>query len=81
MSLDNQSGLVLIEIPFSSLRWRAQPEQIELPEGQILWRDGDLPDGLYAIAAGVMRATYTWDNADSVSESIRLAYVAGCGVG
>jgi len=52
-------------------------KRIELPEGQILWRRGDAPDGLYIIAGGVMRATYTWDNTDSVSESMVAGTLAG----
>ena len=52
-------------------------KQTELPEGQVLWRRGDLPDGLYVIAAGVMRATYIWDNTDSISESMVAGTLAG----
>ena len=52
-------------------------KQIELPEGRILWRRGDPPDGLYVIASGVMRATYTWDNSDTVSESMVAGTLAG----
>jgi sulfate permease, SulP family len=52
-------------------------KRIELLEGQILWRFGDPPDGLYVIAAGVMRATYTWDNTDSVLESMVAGTLAG----
>ena len=52
-------------------------KQTELLEGQVLWRHGDLPDGLYVIAAGVMRATYTWDNTDSISESMVAGTLAG----
>ena len=52
-------------------------KRIELPEGQILWRRGDSPDGLYVIAGGVMRATYTWDNTDTVSESMVAGTLAG----
>jgi SulP family sulfate permease len=52
-------------------------KRIELPEGQILWRRGDPPDGLYVIAAGVMRETYTWGNNDSVSESMVAGTLAG----
>jgi SulP family sulfate permease len=52
-------------------------KRMELTEGQILWRRGDPPDGLYVIAAGVMRATYIWDNADSISESMVAGTLAG----
>jgi len=52
-------------------------KRMELLEGQILWQRGDLPDGLYVIAAGVMRATYTWDNSDSISESMVAGTLAG----
>ena len=52
-------------------------KQIQLPEGRILWRRGDPPDGLYVIASGVMRATYTWDNSDTVSESMVAGTLAG----
>jgi SulP family sulfate permease len=52
-------------------------KRIELPEGEILWRRGDPPDGLYVIAAGVMRSTYVWDNCTSVSESMVAGTLAG----
>ena len=52
-------------------------KRIELSEGEILWRRGDPPDGLYVIAAGVMRETYVWDNATSVSESMVGGTLAG----
>ena len=52
-------------------------KRMELPEGEILWRRGDPPDGLYVIAAGVMRETYVWDNATSVSESMVGGTLAG----
>ena len=52
-------------------------KQIELPEGRVLWWRGDPPDGLYVIAGGVMRATYTWDNSDTVSESMVAGTLAG----
>ena len=52
-------------------------KQIELPEGRILWQRGDSPDGLYVVAAGVMRATYIWDNANTVSESMVAGTLAG----
>ncbi len=52
-------------------------KRIELPEGEILWRRDDPSDGLYIIAAGVMRATYVWDNSTSVSESMVGGTLAG----
>ena len=53
-------------------------KRIEVPEGEILWRRGDPPDGLYVIAAGVMRATYIiWDNTNSISESMVAGTLAG----
>lgn len=52
-------------------------KRIELPEGEILWRRDDPPDGLYVIASGVMRATYVWDNSTSVSESMVGGSLAG----
>lgn len=52
-------------------------KRVELPEGEILWRRGDPPDGLYVIAAGVLRAVYVWDNSTSVSESMVAGTLAG----
>jgi SulP family sulfate permease len=52
-------------------------KRIELVEGKILWRRGDPPDGLYIIAAGVMRATYVWDNSNTVLESMVAGTLAG----
>jgi len=52
-------------------------KRIELSEGQILWRRGDPSDGMYVIATGLMRATYIWDNSNSVSESMVAGTLAG----
>lgn len=53
-------------------------ERISLPEGHILWEQGDSPDGLYIIEAGVLRATYQFaDNTRSVEESMVPGTLAG----
>jgi len=52
-------------------------KRVEVPEGQLLWRCGDPPDGLYVIAAGVIRATYIWDSTNSISESMVAGTLAG----
>lgn len=52
-------------------------KRIELSEGQVLWRRGDAPDGLYVIAAGVIRSTYVWDNTNSVLQSMVAGTLAG----
>jgi len=66
---DLSPGLFVPMIPYF--------KRLELAEGQILWRSGDPPDGLYVIASGVMRATYTWDNANTLSESMVAGTLAG----
>jgi SulP family sulfate permease len=52
-------------------------KRIEMAEGHLLWRHGDPPDGLYVIAAGVMRAMYICDNFASVPESMVAGTLAG----
>jgi SulP family sulfate permease len=51
-------------------------KRIPIPEGHILWNQGDAPDGLYVIASGVMRANYVFDNA-TISESMVSGTLAG----
>ena len=33
-------------------------ERINLPEGCLLWKQGDQPDGLYIVESGVLKASY-----------------------
>lgn len=52
--------------------------RISLPEGHILWKQGDLSDGLYIIESGVLRASYQFsDHTRSVEESMVAGTVAG----
>jgi SulP family sulfate permease len=47
------------------------------PEGATLWRQGDKPDGIYVVEAGVLRAVYNWDNSDVITESMVPGTLAG----
>jgi sulfate permease, SulP family len=53
-------------------------ERLTLPEGHVLWRQGDEPDGLYVIEAGILRASYCFTGeAPVVEESMVPGTVAG----
>ncbi|KAG5649480.1 hypothetical protein H0H81_003589, partial [Sphagnurus paluster] len=53
-------------------------ERCEFPAGHVLWRQGDAPDGLYIVEAGVLRASYRFsEGARSVEESMVPGTVAG----
>ncbi|KAI0065142.1 hypothetical protein BV25DRAFT_1799226 [Artomyces pyxidatus] len=53
-------------------------EHISLPEGLILWRQGDPSDGLYVIESGVLRATYQFtDHTPAIEESMVAGTLAG----
>ncbi|KAI0051282.1 hypothetical protein FA95DRAFT_1485722 [Auriscalpium vulgare] len=54
-------------------------EHLSLPEGFILWNQGDPSDGLYVIEAGVLRATYefTDDHSPRIEESMVAGTLAG----
>ena len=51
---------------------------MSLPEGFVLWRQGDEPDGLYIIESGVLRAVYQFaDHTRPTMESMVPGTVAG----
>jgi len=53
-------------------------QHIAVPEGHILYRQGDPPNGLYLIEHGVLRATYRLaDFAQNVEESMVSGTLAG----
>jgi SulP family sulfate permease len=52
--------------------------RIQVRAGEVLWRQGDPPDGLYVIESGVLRARYTFaDRADCMEESMVGGTLAG----
>ena len=49
-----------------------------VPEGAVLWRQGEPPNGLYVIEAGVLRASYAFgDQAQQFDESMVAGTLAG----
>lgn len=53
-------------------------ERLVLPEGYILWTQGDDPDGLYIIESGVLRAVYHFaEHTPDTEESMVAGTVAG----
>jgi SulP family sulfate permease len=53
-------------------------ERLSVPEGTILWKQGDMPDGMYIIQAGVLRATYQFaEHTKSIEESMVPGTLAG----
>jgi len=53
-------------------------ERVPVPEGHILWEQGDEPDGLYIIEAGILRATYKFaDFTPIIEESMVPGTLAG----
>jgi hypothetical protein len=53
-------------------------ERLHLPEGHVLWRQRDEPDGLYVIEAGILRASYCFsEEAPVVEESMVPGTIAG----
>lgn len=53
-------------------------EQMTLPEGFVLWTQGDEPDGLYIIESGVLRAVYHLaEHAPDTEESMVAGTLAG----
>lgn len=53
-------------------------ERMTLPEGFVLWTQGDEPDGLYIIEAGVLRAVYRFaEHTPDTEESMVAGTVAG----
>ncbi|KAG6917412.1 hypothetical protein DXG01_002681 [Tephrocybe rancida] len=53
-------------------------ERMAVPEGYVLWKQADPPDGLYIIESGVLRASYKFaDHLQHVEESMVPGTVAG----
>ena len=53
-------------------------KKLSVPEGSVLWRQGDEPDALYMLESGVLRASYQFsDNAEVIEESMVGGTVAG----
>ena len=53
-------------------------ERMSLPEGHVLWRQDDEPDGLYIIQSGVLRAVYHFaDHTAATEETMVAGTVAG----
>lgn len=48
-------------------------ERQSLPEGYVLWRQGDEPDGLYILQSGVLRAIYHFAEHTPVTEESMVA--------
>lgn len=53
-------------------------KQVVAHAGEVLWRQGEKPNGLYLIESGSLRATYTYDDhAELVQETMVAGTVAG----
>ncbi|KAG6833353.1 hypothetical protein H0H87_008529 [Tephrocybe sp. NHM501043] len=53
-------------------------ERMSLPEGFVLWRQGDPSDGLYIVEAGILRASYKFaDHLQHIEESMVPGTLAG----
>jgi sulfate permease, SulP family len=53
-------------------------ERRTLPQGYVLWKQNDLPDGLYIIESGILRASYKFaDHTPSINESMMPGTLAG----
>ncbi|KAG6876042.1 hypothetical protein C0993_005996 [Termitomyces sp. T159_Od127] len=53
-------------------------ERVALPADTVLWAQGDAPDGLYVVEAGVLRASYRFaEHVECVQESMVPGTVAG----
>ncbi|KAG6826078.1 hypothetical protein H0H92_001217 [Tricholoma furcatifolium] len=53
-------------------------ERVYVPEGHVLWNQGDLPTGLYIVESGVLRASYKFAaHLEPVEESMVPGTVAG----
>ncbi|KAA1470874.1 hypothetical protein DENSPDRAFT_775282 [Dentipellis sp. KUC8613] len=53
-------------------------ERIPAPDGLVLWKQGDAPDGLYIVESGVLRASYRFtDHAPPIEESMVPGTIAG----
>ncbi|KAI0694038.1 sulfate transporter family-domain-containing protein [Cytidiella melzeri] len=86
VSEDNQPYHTLVKA-FSSYgvvdREQFQPmaaylKRLSLPEGHVLWKQGDEPDGLYILQSGVLRAVYHFaEHTPATEESMVAGTVAG----
>lgn len=53
-------------------------ESITVPEGHVLWKQGEPADGLYVVGAGVLRATYRFAaHTPAIEESMVPGTLAG----
>lgn len=53
-------------------------KRMSVPEGFVLWRRGDPPNGLYLVESGILRATYQFaDYSQSIEESMVPGTLAG----
>ncbi|KAI0660283.1 sulfate transporter family-domain-containing protein [Cubamyces menziesii] len=53
-------------------------KRMPVPEGTILWKQGDVPDGLYIVESGILRATYHFaDPTPPMVESMVPGTIAG----
>jgi sulfate permease, SulP family len=52
-------------------------ERVSIPEGHVLWRQGEPSDGLYIIESGVLRASYRFGNHAPIEESMVSGTIAG----
>jgi SulP family sulfate permease len=53
-------------------------EPITVPEGHVLWKQGELADGLYVVGTGVLRATYRFaTHTPTIEESMVPGTLAG----
>ncbi|KAG6830408.1 hypothetical protein H0H92_000904 [Tricholoma furcatifolium] len=53
-------------------------ERVYVPEGHVLWKQGDFPTGLYIVESGVLRASYKFAaHLEPVEESMVPGTVAG----
>jgi len=53
-------------------------ERVAVPEGHVLWEQGDTADGLYVIGSGVLRATYRFaEHTPEIEESMVPGTLAG----
>ncbi|KAF4588225.1 hypothetical protein EYR38_010192 [Pleurotus pulmonarius] len=56
----------------------ASLQRISIPDGHILWKQNDLPDGLYIVESGVLRARYDFaDFTPTLEESMVPGTLAG----
>ncbi|KAK2462413.1 hypothetical protein APHAL10511_005719 [Amanita phalloides] len=57
---------------------KAYLDRLALPLGHVLWRQGDVSDGLYIVESGVLRATYAFaEHTQNIEESMFAGTLAG----